>query len=232
MLDQHLGNVQMKLARSTRDLRDPRSPSVTCETSLPLGRRRALARDASEFLGLLARTFYSLPADVIAASVVINLLGLVLPLAILQVYNRVIPHAATSTLLFLILGVCLALVFEGVLRVTRGQVIAWKAMNEAWKTNVDAASRLALAPARLVDREPAARWMQRFQAVATTSEFQLSPSLLVLVDLPFMLIFLGLLFAISHLLAAIPLILFLLFGIGAVGRGRELRAATVDRCDR
>ena len=44
-----------------------------------------------------------------------------------------------------------------------------------------------------------------------------------------MLIFLALLFAISGLLATIPLVLFLLFGIGAIGRGRELRAATVDR---
>ena len=219
----------MNSARPTRDLRDPRGTSVASEASLPRGRRRAMARDASEFLGLLAKTFYGLPADVIAASVVINLLGLALPLAILQVYDRVIPHAATSTLLFLILGVCFALILEGILRITRGQVIAWQAMKEAWKTNVDAASRVALAPARLVDREPAARWMQRFQAVATTSEFQLSPSLLVLVDLPFMLIFLALLFAISPLLAAIPLVLFLLFGIGAIGRSRELRAATVDR---
>jgi ATP-binding cassette, subfamily C, bacterial LapB len=219
----------MNSARPTRDLRDPRGTSVAGEASLPRGRRRAMARDASEFLGLLAKTFYGLPADVIAASVVINLLGLALPLAILQVYDRVIPHAATSTLLFLILGVCFALILEGILRITRGQVIAWQAMKEAWKTNVDAASRVALAPARLVDREPAARWMQRFQGVATTSEFQLSPSLLVLVDLPFMLIFLALLFAISPLLAAIPLVLFLLFGIGAIARSRELRAATVDR---
>jgi ATP-binding cassette subfamily C protein LapB len=121
------------------------------------------------------------------------------------------------------------LILEGVLRITRGQVIAWQGMKEAWKTNVDAASRVALAPARLVDREPAARWMQRFQGVATTSEFQLSPSLLVLVDLPFMLIFLALLFAISPLLAVIPLVLFLLFGIGAIGRSNKLKAATVDR---
>jgi ATP-binding cassette subfamily C protein LapB len=219
----------MNPVRSTRDFRDPRRLAGGCDASRPLGRRRALARDASEFLRLLAKAFSNLPLDVIAASIVINLLGLALPLAILQVYDRVIPHAATSTLLFLILGVCLALVLEVVLRITRGQVIAWRAMKEAWKTNVDAASHVALAPARLVDREPAARWMQRFQAIGTTTDFQLSPSLLVLIDLPFMLIFLALLVAISPLLAAVPLGLFLLFGIGAIGRSRELRAATVDR---
>ena len=219
----------MKPARSTRDMRDPRGPSTGCETALPRSRRRAMVRDTSEFLGLLAKALFNLPADVIAASIIINLLGLALPLAILQVYDRVIPHAATSTLLLLILGVCLALVLEGVLRITRGQVIAWRAMKEAWKTNADAAAHVALAPARLVDREPAARWMQRLQAIGTTTDFQLSPSLLMLIDLPFMLIFLALLVAISPLLAAVPLGLFLLFGIGAIGRSRELRAATVDR---
>jgi ATP-binding cassette subfamily C protein LapB len=188
-----------------------------------------LAHDAFEYLRLLARTLHSLPADVIAASVVINLLGLALPLAILQVYDRIIPNAATSTLLFLILCVCTALVLEAILRIVRSQVIAWSAMKEAWTANLDAASRVALAPAKLVDREPAAYWMQRFQAIGTASEFKLSPSLLSLVDLPFTLIFLALLFAISPLLATIPLILFLLFAVGAFARGRELRSATVGR---
>ena len=73
----------MKSARAARDLRDQRGPSVG-EASLPRGRRRAIARDASEFVGLLAKTFYGLPADVIAASIAINLLGLALPLAILR----------------------------------------------------------------------------------------------------------------------------------------------------
>ena len=59
--------------------------------------------------------------------------------------------------------------------------------------------------------------------------FSAKPTLLVLVDLPFVLIFLALLYAISGLLAAIPLVLFLLFGFGAVERGRELKAATADR---
>jgi ATP-binding cassette subfamily C protein LapB len=218
----------MLSARATRDLHDPRGPSIDAKAR-PTRRRNAMAHDAFEYVRLIARTLYSLPADVIAASVVINLLGLALPLAILQVYDRVIRYDASTTLLFLILCVCLALVFEAILRITRSQLIAWSAMKEAWKANVEAASRVALAPARLVDREPAAYWMQRFQAVNTGSEFKLSPSLHALVDLPFVLIFLGLLFAISPLLATIPLVLFMLFVAKAIDRGRELRAATVGR---
>jgi ATP-binding cassette subfamily C protein LapB len=218
----------MLSARSTRDPHDLRGPSIDAKAA-PTRRRSATAGAAFEYVMLLARTLYSLPADVIAASVVINLLGLVLPLAILQVYDRVIRNAASTTLLFLILCVCTALVFEAILRITRSQLIAWSAMKEAWKTNVEAASRVALASARLVDREPAAYWTQRFQAVNTGSEFKLSPSLHALVDLPFVLIFLGLLAAISPLLATIPLVLFMLFVVKAFDRGRELRSATAGR---
>jgi ATP-binding cassette subfamily C protein LapB len=217
----------MLSARPTHDLRYPQLPSAIEKPAQ--GHRIALARDAFEYLRLLARTLFGLPADVIAASVVINLLGLALPLAILQVYDRIIPNSATPTLLFLILCVCAALLLEAILRIVRSQVIAWSAMKEAWKASLDAASRVALAPAMLVDREPTAYWMQRFQAVGTATEFKLSPSLLALVDLPFTLIFLALLFAISPLLATIPIFLFMLFVTEAFGRGRELRSATVGR---
>jgi len=217
----------MLSARPAHDLRYPQSPSAIEKPAR--GHRIALARDAFEYLRLLARTLFGLPADVIAASVVINLLGLALPLAILQVYDRIIPNSATPTLLFLILCVCIALLLESILRIVRSQVIAWSAMKEAWKASLDAASRVALAPAKLVDREPTAYWMQRFQAVGTATEFKLSPSLLALVDLPFTVIFLALLFAISPLLATIPIFLFMLFVTEAFGRGRELRSATMGR---
>jgi ATP-binding cassette subfamily C protein LapB len=194
-----------------------------------LRRGYAVAHEALEYVRLLLRTLRSLPADVVAASVIINLLGLAVPLAILQVYDRIIPNAATSTLLFLILCVCTALVLEAILRITRSQVIAWSAIKEGWRINLDAASRVALAPAKLVDGEPAAYWMQRFQAIGTASEFKLSPSLLSLVDLPFTLIFLALVFAISPLLATIPLVLFMLFAAVAFERGRKLRVVTRSR---
>ena len=170
-----------------------------------------------------------MPADVLAASIVINLLGLALPLGILQVYDRIVPHSATATLAFLIIGICCALLMETILRITRSHVIAWSAMKLAWKTNVDAASRIALAPAKLVDTQPAARWIQRLQAVATISEFNISPAPLVLIDLAFVVIFLALLVAISGWLAAVPLVVFMLFGVAAIERGRELRHATAER---
>jgi ABC-type bacteriocin/lantibiotic exporter with double-glycine peptidase domain len=85
------------------------------------------------------------------------------------------------------------------------------------------------APAELADAQPAARWIQRLQAVTTISEFNISSAPLVLIDLVFVVIFLPLLFACSRWIAAIPLAIFFLFSIAAIKRGRELRSATTGR---
>src|SRR4249919_3253861 len=100
---------------------------------------RLTRRDTVSFVSLLAKTLWSLPADVLSASIFINLLGLALPLGILQVYDRIVPHAAKSTLAYLVIGICCILVLETILRISRSYVIAWSAMKLAWKTNVDAA---------------------------------------------------------------------------------------------
>ena len=219
----------MSNARAPRDLFDILSASVVGMGAMAREHAILVAHDARGFLRLLARTLSGLPADVIAASVVINLLGLALPLAILQVYDRIVPNSAIATLTLLIIGVCCAVALETILRIARGYAIAWSAMKLAWKANVDAASRVATAPAELVDAQPAARWIQRLQAVATISEFHISPSPLVLIDLVFVVIFLALLVASSGWLAAVPLAVFFLFGIAAIQRGRELRGATTGR---
>jgi ATP-binding cassette subfamily C protein LapB len=211
--------------------RDQHAAQVTHPHALArLGRHLgSIAHDTAAFLNLLAGTLCSLPGDVLAASVLINLLGLALPLGILQVYDRIVPHAATATLTWLTIGIGGALAMETILRITRSHVISWSAMKLAWKANVDAATRIAMAPSNLVDAQPVARWMQRLQAVSTISEFNISPAPLVLIDLVFVVIFIALLVAISGWIAAVPLAIFLLFGLAAIERGRQLRRTTAER---
>ena len=55
------------------------------------------------------------------------------------------------------------------------------------------------------------------------------PRRLVLIDLVFVVIFIALLVAISGWIAAVPLAIFLIFGVAAIERGRALRRATAER---
>ena len=59
------------------------------------------------------------------ATVVLNVLGLALPAAILQVYDRVIPNQTTETLTALMVGLIAVLVIDGALRISRGYLTSW-----------------------------------------------------------------------------------------------------------
>src|SRR5262249_36282785 len=141
----------MSNATALRTLRDTLSTSVASLLAQAHEYCRLIARDARSFLHLLLGTLSTLPGDVIAASIVINFLGLALPLGILQIYDRIIPNSATPTLALLSIGIGMALVVETILRIARSRVLAWSAMKVAWQANVEAACRVATAPAELVD---------------------------------------------------------------------------------
>jgi ABC-type bacteriocin/lantibiotic exporter with double-glycine peptidase domain len=219
----------MSKAAASRARRDALSALAATPVLEAHAHLRQIGRDAAKFFQLLVRTLSTLPGDVVAASIVINLLGLALPLGILQIYDRVVPNAATATLSMLSIGIGIALLMEIILRIVRSRVLAWSAMKLAWQANVDAVCRVATAPAQLVDSQPAARWLQRLQAVATLSDFGMSRAPLLLIDMVFAVIFIPLLLASSGWLAAVPLVVFVFFGAAAIERGREMRDITAER---
>ena len=219
----------MSNTAAPRALRDTLSASAASLQAEAHEYFRHIARDAQSFFHLLRRTLSTLPGDVLAASIVINFLGLALPLGILQIYDRIIPNSATPTLALLSIGIGMALIVETILRIARSRVLAWSAMKAAWKANVEAACRVAAAPAELVDAQPAARWLQRLHAVATLSDFGMSRAPLLLIDMVFVIIFVPVLLASSGWLAAVPVVVFVFFGIAALERGRTMRHITAER---
>ncbi|WP_298843887.1 ABC transporter transmembrane domain-containing protein [uncultured Roseobacter sp.] len=62
---------------------------------------------------------------ILAASLVANLLSLAVPLAMLQIYDRVIPNQAHETLIVLALMVAAALVVDAALRLSRARLLAY-----------------------------------------------------------------------------------------------------------
>lgn len=149
------------------------------------------------------RAYYS---QVILATFVINFLALVSSLYVMNVYDRVIPNKSYETLWVLSIGVILAISFEFAAKMIRGHLtdIAGKKADLIISSAIFRRVMSLNLAERPVSSGSYANNLREFESVR---EFMTSASLLVLVDLPFLLLFITVIWMIGGTLAIVPLIL-------------------------
>ena len=188
-----------------------------------------IGRHELQALGLEQTHLLRMPLSVIAASIAINLLALALPLTILQVYDRVIPHQSIETLTILLLGLVVVVAVDAVLRIARAYVTAWAATRFTQVAMVSAFERVMLAPRLAFESAPAARQLQKIQAVQRLGEFYGGRSRLVLLDLPFVVLFIAIMALIASSLALVALVVLVVFSLVTIQMGRKLKVALEQR---
>lgn len=179
-------------------------------------------------LNSLARTRGGL-FDLVMATAFINLLGLAMPLTLLQVYDRIIPNDSQSTLLLLVAAVASALVLEGILRMARGHVGAWMGARFEHLVGCSAYGRFLESGLIDFERDGPGVHLERFNALGPLKEFYAGQIAQVLCDLPFALIFIAVIWFLAGPVALVPVVLILLFLFGAGVIGRQLRKALESR---
>ena len=144
--------------------------------------------------------------QVILATFIINFLALVSSLYVMNVYDRVIPNQAYETLWVLSIGVILAILFEFLAKMIRGHLtdIAGKKADLI----ISSAIFRRMMALRLADRPASAgSYANNLREFESVREFMTSASLLVLVDLPFLLLFITVIFIVGGKLAIVPAII-------------------------
>jgi len=127
--------------------------------------------------------------DVLLASLLINLFALALPLFVMNVYDRVVPNHATATLWALSIGVALVLAADLVLRSMRGYFLDLAGQ----RVDVRISSLLMeqVLGQRLEHRpQSAGAFASNLRSFETVRDFMTSATLVVLIDIPFALLFL------------------------------------------
>ncbi|WP_338845576.1 type I secretion system permease/ATPase [Massilia sp. W12] len=139
------------------------------------------------------------------ATLVLNIFGALLPFYAMAVYDRVIPNNATASLAVLTIAAVLLSVFELVMRILRSQLVetASRRMDVALSSSIFAQCLRLRAATRPASGGALANTVRDFE---TVREFFASSTLTALGDLPFLLLFLGVIALVGGWLAVVPLL--------------------------
>ncbi|MBF0285642.1 MAG: ATP-binding cassette domain-containing protein, partial [Magnetococcales bacterium] len=166
-------------------------------------------------------------ADTVAVlgvlSLMINLVGLAPPLALLQVYNRIIPNQGETTLSILVLGVFGALLVEGVLRWFRSYYTGWLGARFEHNSGCDVFRRLLHAPPAELEKAEGAQHLERMGAIQTAGELYSGQAMLALFDLPFLFLYLILIYRLGGALVLAPLLSMALVAAVSLKIGQRMR---------
>jgi len=162
--------------------------------------------------------------DVLVAAVMINLFAVAMPLFIMNVYDRVVPNAATETLWVLGAGVFLAITADLVLRIMRARFVDLAASRSDVKLSSSIMERVL--GMRMANRPTSTgSFANTVHAFESVRGFIGSMSVVALVDLPFVLLFAGIVALIGWPLVVpivIGALLVLLYALGAQRRLQRL----------
>lgn len=171
-----------------------------------------------------SRWLYS---DALLASLLINLLGLMVPLFVMQTYDRVVPNQAVSTLWVLVAGLFIGTAFEMVLRMVRAHLL-----DQAGKKTdlILSATLFERITGMSMKARPAtiggfAQSIHDFQGLR---EFLTAVTLTSIIDLPFVALMLVVVGLLGGWLVVIPLIAFPL----AVGFALIIQARLRDTVEK
>lgn len=176
-------------------------------------RESLIPRTRSWFRDTLKRSRW-LYIDAIAASVLINLIGLFAPFFVMNVYDRVVPNQAAATLWVLALGISGAFLFDLLLKTMRGLCLDLAGKKTDLIISASLFQRIVgmamkMRPARV------GSFAQHIHEFQVLRDFLASLTLTSLIDLPFTLLVLLVIAVLGGHLVWVPLLAFpLALGLG------------------
>ncbi len=150
--------------------------------------------------------------DVLIASLLINIFAVVSPLFVMNVYDRIVPNLAFDSLWVLAIGVSIVFVFDFIMRQMRSYFIdvAGKKSDILLSSKIFAKVMGMRLEARPASTGAFARHLQEFESVR---DFFTSATVAALVDVPFALLTLTVIWLVAGPMVFIPtLCLFILLG--------------------
>ena len=143
--------------------------------------------------------------QVLTASIFINIFGFVSAFYIMTVYDRVLPNNAMNSLIALTIGMLVVIIFDFILKIIRSYFSDVASKNIDQTVSKKLINKLLSHDEKIIDSP--AEVTSSIREFDSVREFFTSASLMAIVDIPFMFLFLGVIYSIAGPLALVPILI-------------------------
>jgi len=167
--------------------------------------------------------------ELVLMSLFVNIFALGLPVFILQVYDRVLPNLGLTTMQFLVIGLIAVMLLDFFLKTARAAVTTYTGARFEHLARVSAVDHILRTPQDVYENDTPGAYLDKVNAIGVVKDFYSSQLGTLMIDLPFAVFFLGMIWFLGGVMVAVPLVLLTLFGIMAIVVGGNLRRAVDNR---
>ncbi|MEX2648487.1 MAG: peptidase domain-containing ABC transporter [Alphaproteobacteria bacterium] len=183
--------------------------------------------DAKNWLAPLIKPLRPAFREVLWVSLFVNILALGLPIFVLQVYDRVVFYQGFSTLYGLTAGILIVLLFDFILRQARSRILQRAAMLIDVKLGERLYDKIGALPLRSLETRPTSFWLALYRDSDIVRNVFSGPTAVLATELPFVGLFLVLIFVIAAPVAWVLAVVAPLFMLLAWGSGKVMDRATL-----
>lgn len=166
---------------------------------------------------------------VVLATIFINILGLVFPLFLLQIYDRIIPNQSTGSLIVLVFIVLGAVFFEIILKILRAIIISWNDIRTEYLTQKTMMSRLMLKDYNSYASKGIGDYLERFRSISQLRNSLSGKNLIGIIEIPFAIFFVCLVGYLGKWLVLVPICILGVLAYLYLVKSRELHIEMSDK---
>lgn len=144
---------------------------------------------------------------------ILNLLVLAVPLFVMSVYDQVVPSKSLNMLEGLGIAIFILLIVETALRTLRSRIVAFMGGRMEFLIATNTFRQILSLPSSYTESAPLSGQVSRLREFDTIREVFTGPLISVVMEIPFVILFIAVIGALGGWVAAVPLAMVLLYAI-------------------
>ncbi len=170
-------------------------------------------RPQENWVGDLLLRFKDTIKQLFAMTLILNIFALLVPLFIMSIYDQVIPSKSGGTLAYLTGGIAFAILCEILLRILRSRFVAYLGARVENIVTTGTFKKLLSLPPAMIESSPIGAQVSRLKEFDTIKGLFSGTLVNVVLELPFVVIFLAIIAILGGSLAYIPIAMMGIFAL-------------------